>query len=395
MIETTIIGLGARGDGIAEIEGARIHIPFALPGERVQLSRDGARGTLETLLSTAPERIAPFCPYFGTCGGCQLQHLAPLTQLAFKHGLVVDALTRAGLDTEIAPTLAALGGRQRATLHVRDGKAGYMRPRSHDILDIEACPILVPGLAGVPAMARAFGRLAGDCEVHAVMADGIDLAIRAKRRIKPEMLVALVRKLPGVARLAFNGEVVYQNAEPFYTIGRARVPLPVEGFLQPSREGEAALAGLVTRAMPKSKRIADLFCGIGTFALRLADTAQVYAADGEKSAILALERAVRHTPGLKKVTAKARDLFREPLVPVELKDFDAVVFDPPRAGAEAQARELARSKVPLVVGVSCDPVTFARDAQILVAGGYRLTRVTPVDQFAHSPHVELVGIFER
>ncbi|MGV3651090.1 MAG: class I SAM-dependent RNA methyltransferase, partial [Devosia sp.] len=325
----------------------------------------------------------------------QLQHLAPATQLEFKHGLVVDALTRAGLETQVAPTLAALGGRQRATLHVRDGKAGYMRPRSHDVLDIEACPILVPGLIRLPEIARAFGRMVGECEVHGVMADGIDLSIRAKRRVKPEPLVALVRRMPGVIRLAFNGEVIYQPAEPFYPIGRSRVPLPVESFLQPSREGEAALAGLVIAALPRAKRVADLFSGIGTFALRIAETAQVYAADGEKSAILALERAVRHTSGLKKVNAKARDLFREPLVPVELKDFDAVVFDPPRAGAEAQSRELARSKVPLVVGVSCDPVTFARDAQILVAGGYRLTRVTPVDQFAHSSHVELVGIFER
>jgi 23S rRNA (uracil1939-C5)-methyltransferase len=158
---------------------------------------------------------------------------------------------------------------------------------------------------------------------------------------------------------------------------------------------EASLAALVVEGVGKAKSVADLFCGMGPFSFRLAEKAKVFAADADKPAVLALEQALRFTQGLKPVAAKTRDLFREPMVPVELKDFDAVVFDPPRAGAEAQAKELAKSKVPVVVGVSCEPKTFARDAAILVAGGYRLEKVTPVDQFAWSTHLEVVGVFRR
>lgn len=396
MSEVTITRLGALGDGVAELGGERLHIPFALPGERIRIGLPGDRAAPEAVLAASPDRVEPFCPHFGLCGGCQLQHMALPAQRDFKRQLVVDALARAGIDAPVGETVGATGGRQRATFHVRDGKAGYMRPRSHDLLDIKTCPILVPQLAGRAGdMARAFGALLGDCEVQFVFADGLDIALRAKRRGKPEALVGLARRIPGLVRLALNGEVIFQEVEPTYAIGKSRVPLPVESFLQPSREGEAALAGLVTDAAAGAKRVADLFCGIGTFSLRLAETAAVTAVDGDRPAIAALEKALRFTRGLKPVSPVRRDLFREPLVPVELKGFDAVVFDPPRAGAEAQSRELATSGVKRVIGVSCDPVSFARDAAILIAGGYRLEQVTPVDQFAHAAHVELVGVFQR
>jgi 23S rRNA (uracil1939-C5)-methyltransferase len=395
MSEVSITALGALGDGVAERDGTRLHVPFTLPGERVRLSAEGERGAIAAVLEASPERVTPFCPHFGICGGCQLQHMALPAQQAFKRELVVRALGREGLDVPVQPTIATTGGRQRATIHVRNGRAGYMRARSHEVEDIDSCPILVPSLSGVGRMARAFAGVVGDCEVYFAQGDGLDIAIRAKRRGKPQALIAVAQRVPGLVRLAFNGEVVYQTAEPGYGIGTARVPLPVESFLQPSREGETVLAGLVMAATADAKRVADLFCGIGTFALRLAERVPVMAVDGDRPAIAALEKAVRHTRGLKAITPIKRDLFREPLVAVELKGIDTVVFDPPRAGAEAQARELARSPLKTIVGVSCDPVSFARDAAILTAGGYRLEAVTPVDQFAHSAHVELVGVFRR
>ncbi|HHY51025.1 MAG TPA: RNA methyltransferase, partial [Alphaproteobacteria bacterium] len=178
-------------------------------------------------------------------------------------------------------------------------------------------------------------------------------------------------------------------------MGRAIVAIPAGSFLQATAAAEATLAGLVLDAVGKARSVADLFSGVGPFALRLAETARVAAFDADRAAIAALATAVRHTQGLKPVTAAVRDLFRAPLLPAELEGIDAVVLDPPRAGAEAQSRELARARLPTVVAVSCDPRSFARDAAILLAGGYRLEAVTPVDQFAWSPHVEIVGVFRR
>jgi 23S rRNA (uracil1939-C5)-methyltransferase len=195
--------------------------------------------------------------------------------------------------------------------------------------------------------------------------------------------------------LSLEGETLLMARPPVLRVGIATVELPTQGFLQATEAAEDALAGLVAKALGGTRMIADLFCGIGPFALRLAEGARVYAADSDAAAVAALGKAVRNTRGLKAVEYVRRDLFREPLSAIELSRFDGLVFDPPRAGAEAQAHDIAKSKVPVVVAVSCDPRTFARDASILVAGGYRLEGVTPVDQFAFSTHVELVGVFRR
>ena len=189
--------------------------------------------------------------------------------------------------------------------------------------------------------------------------------------------------------------MVAQGGQPLLKVGKAHVQLPPGAFLQATAEGEAALAKLVLAHVGGAKRVADLFAGIGTFALRLAETARVTAADNEGGAIKALERAAATTTGLKPVEVHTRDLFRRPFMAAELKNFDAVVFNPPRQGAEAQTRELAKSKVPVVVAVSCDAATFARDARILIDGGYKLVRVSPLDQFRYSAHVELVAKFEK
>jgi 23S rRNA (uracil1939-C5)-methyltransferase len=225
----------------------------------------------------------------------------------------------------------------------------------------------------------------------------LDVAVKAERSAvmrRQEALQAIVRDY-GLLRLSVNTDIIASHAAPMVHMGRADVPLPLGSFLQATAKGEDVLAELVLAGIGKSKHVADLFCGVGPFALRLAQRSKVFAADSDRAAIACLQQAVKLTQGLKPLTAEARDLFKSPLVAMELRDFDVVVFDPPRAGAEAQARQIAKAGVKRVVAVSCDAQTFARDAAILVESGYRLTRVIPVDQFAWTAHVEIVGWFER
>lgn len=393
----TITGLGRRGEGIAEHDGRRVFVPFTLPGEVVEAELAGDRGTLRALRVASPERVEPFSPWFGACGGCTLQHLAPGPYATFKRRLVVEALARVGIDAPVADLVLAHGaGRRRATLHGRRHGAGYMRLRSHEVLAIDHCAILVPALrTSAPAMTRQLAAVIGDCDVaFTATATGLDLDLRSPRRPEPARLLPLAQDLQ-LARLALNGDLVLQRQAPAVTMGRAVVELPVGSFLQATEAAEEALAGLVREGVGSARTVADLFCGLGPFALRLADRARIHAFDSDRAAIAALQHAVRHTQGLKPVVATARDLFREPLVATELAACDAVILDPPRAGAAAQARELAASRIRRVVYVSCDPGSFARDAAILMAGGYRLETVTPLDQFAWSAHVELVGVFRR
>ena len=349
------------------------------------------------MLPEPADRAEPFCPYFGTCGGCTLQHFGPVSYEAHKRGLVAEALAHGRVTASVAPMIEAHGeGRRRATLHTRGKAAGYMRLRSHELLDIDACPILVPSMQSTaPAIARQIGAVVGDSDVSFTnTATGLDIAVRTGKRSKPERLTLLAQRLK-VARLSLDGETVLQLRPPAVPVGKANVERPAGGFLQAPDRAAQVLASLVIDGVSKAKSVADLFCGVGVFALRLAERARVFAADADKGAIAALAHAARNTQGLKPVTAVARDLFRNPLAPAELAGYDAVVFDPPRQGAEAQSRELARSEVRTIVAVSCEPRTFARDAAILIAGGYRLGAVTPVDQFAWSGHVEVVGVFER
>jgi 23S rRNA (uracil1939-C5)-methyltransferase len=281
-------------------------------------------------------------------------------------------------------------------------EVGFAAPRAHHIVAIDTCPVLAPSLAGAVqaawAIAETLKMTDKPLDIHVTATDsGLDVDLRGSGPLNPERTARLARLSDehGLARLTRHGELVTQRTQPILTVGRAPVPLPPGAFLQATAEGEAALARLVMEHVGKAKRVADLFAGIGTFALRLAEKARVTAADSEASAIKALERGVANTSGLKPVETMTRDLFRRPFMIAELKNFDAVVFDPPRQGAEAQARELAKSQVKTVVAVSCDATTFARDAKILVAGGYKLAGVTPVDQFRWSHHVEVVGKFER
>ena len=349
------------------------------------------------------EDATPFCKYYGACGGCQLQHWQEAPYREWKRELVVSAFARRGIVAEVGGLIDAHGsGRRRVSLHVRRSEghvtAGFMAARSHDLIDIDHCPVLVPELHEATAIARAIGTRLGDCDVALTASEtGIDASVKAERKIvtrELEKLAPLVAGL-GLARLTVNGEIIATLRTPSVRMGSASVPLPPVSFLQATQRGEEVLAGLVIEAVGKAKSVGDLFCGLGPFALRLAEGARVTAFDSDRAAIAALGQAVRMTRGLKPVTATVRDLFREPLVAGEIKEFDAVVLDPPRAGAEAQSRQLAKSKVKTVVMVSCDPMTLARDAEILLRGGYAIRAVTPVDQFKWTSHVETVAVFHH
>ncbi len=409
--QLTIQRIGHRGDGIADTNIGPVYVPYALPGEIVTVERiDGHpdRRHLIHIDKPSHERETPICKHFGICGGCATQHWSLAEYHIWKRELVVEALAHANLVAPVATLIDAHGqGRRRAVLHARRGggsllEVGFAAPRAHRIVAIDRCPVLSNGLDGAIEAAWAVAEILKPTDkpldIHVTATDsGIDMDVRGSGPLTSQrtgVLAKLVEKHK-LARLTRHGELVAQGSQPTLRVGKAHVPLPPGAFLQATAEGEAALARLVIDHVGAAKRVADLFSGIGTFALRLAERARVSAVDNEAPAIKALERAASTTSGLKQVEAQTRDLFRRPLMATELKGFDAVVFDPPRQGAEAQVRELAKSKVPTVVAVSCEAATFARDARILVDGGYKLAGVTPVDQFRYSFHVELVAKFER
>jgi 23S rRNA (uracil1939-C5)-methyltransferase len=406
----TILRLGQRGDGVAETPDGPVFVPYTLPGEVVQVEPFPGSADRRHLLrveTPSAERVAPICPHFAVCGGCLTQHWDFARYLDWKRGLVVEALRQAGLDTPVDDLIDAHGeGRRRAVLHARRSQrdvleVGFAAYRAHHIVSIDRCPVLAAGLSGaIPAawaLAEALGAMRKPLDIQVTATEiGLDVDLRGSGGLPPQRAASLVRLAEAhrLARLTRHGELIAQRAEPVVRMGKASVPLPPGAFLQATAEGEAVLSRLVMRHLSGVKLAADLFCGVGPFALRLAEHARVLAADADAAAIAALARAAK-APGLKPVDAQTRDLFRRPFLAEELKRHDAVVFDPPRQGAEAQARQLAASKVPLVVAVSCSAVTFARDARILVDGGYRLTAVAPVDQFRYSAHVEIVAKFER
>jgi 23S rRNA (uracil1939-C5)-methyltransferase len=407
----TIARLGHRGDGIADTAQGTIYVPYTLPGEIVTaepVARHPDRHHLLHIERASHERAVPVCPHFGLCGGCALQHWSLAEYLLWKRGLVAEALAQAGVIAPVEPIVDAHGqGRRRAVLHARRGmndvlEVGFAAARSHQIVAIDKCPILAPGLAGALeaawAIAQAFKPQKKPLDIQITATDsGLDVDVRGSGPLNPKASAELARlaEKHRLARLTRHGDLVAQQAPPLLKIGKAQVLLPPGAFLQATAQGEETLARLVIQHAGAAKNIADLFCGVGPFALRLAERARVTAADNDEAGIGARKRGAATANGLMPMDAQARDLFRRPFMASELKNVDVVVFDPPRQGAEAQARELAKSAVPVVIAVSCDPATFARDAKILIDGGYGLAGVTPVDQFRYSHHVELVASFRK
>ena len=403
----TITRFGAKGDGIAETPQGLLYVPRGIPGDVIEVDTAYGEPVIAKIVTPSPHRIAAHCALFGICGGCAMQEVDAPTYAAWKRGLVVTALKPILDETHIAPLIDAHGrGRRRVTFHARrlasGMTVGFMRAKSHDLVGVEECPVLVPELQRAPDVAtRLASTLASsdkplDIAVTATRG-GLDVDLRGHGPAAPSLRKKLVEQAErlGLARLTLHGDLIIEREKAEIEMGPSRMLLPSGAFLQATEEGEAQLAKAVMTALPERGMIADLFSGLGTFALRIAERLPVHAVESEANATAALTRAMRDTQGLKPLTIETRDLFRRPLNGAELNEYEAIVIDPPRAGAEAQMGFIAKSKVPRVISVSCHLGSFVRDAEILIKGGYRLLSVTPIDQFRHSAHIELVGIFDK
>lgn len=415
VLEVPVLRLGAQGDGLAELRGRPIYVPLALPGEtiKVKIGRpigEGYQGELIEVLKPSPSRSSPPCRHFTFCGGCSLQHLATPDYRAHKRAVVQGALRQHKLDEAVVREPITIGARTRRRLTVaaqlgRDGRIiiGFNARASHQIIDIQECTIARPELVMLlPTLRRVFAPWLSKAKALdltlTASTTGIDLLVTGPEPdlAAREALGPLVNE-PGLARVSWRAseralsEPIMAKHAPIITIAGHSVPLPPGAFLQASAEGETALIGQVLSALGQpGGPIADLFAGLGTFSLPLLKRCAVTAIENDSALLDTL--ASLKLPGLK---TERRDLFRDPLTAKDLDGFAAVVFDPPRAGAQAQVAEMAKSQVPLLVAVSCNPGTFARDARTLVDAGYKLEWIQPVDQFLWSGHVELVARFCR
>ncbi|WP_370274136.1 class I SAM-dependent RNA methyltransferase [Pseudooceanicola nitratireducens] len=402
MTEHVIERLGHQGDGIAP---GPVFAPMTLPGEVVTGTLNGQRLDQVRIVTPSSDRVAAPCRHFKTCGGCQVQHASDGFVEHWKAGIVREALRAQGIEAEIAGVeTSPPRSRRRAGLSARRTKkgamAGFHGRASGTIVEIPDCQLLHPDLiAALPvaeALAVAGGSRKGELNVSVTLSDGgLDVAVRDGKPLDRDLEVALAQQAEALdlARLSWDGEVIAMRRAPGQIFGPARVVPPPGAFLQATPQGEAALLRAVSEITEGASKIADLFAGCGTFALPLARRAEVLAVEGDRAMIAALDRGWREAQGLKRVEGVTRDLFRNPLLRDEFKGIDAVVIDPPRAGAEAQVTELAEARVPVIAHVSCNPVTFARDAARLIAAGYVMGPVRVVDQFRWSSHVELVAGF--
>lgn len=407
-----IAEIGARGDGVAYEAGKAVFVPLTAPGDIVEAEICGARGRVIEIVEKSPHRHPPPCPYFGRCGGCSQQHVDESFYRGWKRARVIEALARAGLSEPSVDSLVATpaASRRRALFTVKKTGAGvafgFNQARTTNVVDLKTCDILHPMLLEKLGALRALCAAVAAPRFKLAVTlcnNGLDVDIQERRLEEPRGgdLFALTEaaKDAGCTRLSLNGAVIVAFEAPVVALDGVAVTPPPGAFLQASAEGEAALIELVKVGVCDARKVCDLFAGCGSFALPLAKTAIVFAVDSDAAAIAALAAAAanaqRAGAAINPPRTEARNLFERPLTAMELEDFDAVVFDPPRAGAKAQAEALAQSRVPAVIGVSCNPATFARDAVILRGGGYALEKVTPVDQFVYSAHVELVGIFRR
>ncbi|MGY6633767.1 MAG: class I SAM-dependent RNA methyltransferase [Alkalilacustris sp.] len=413
--EVRIVRLGHRGDGITE-DG--LLASRTLPGEVVAGPIVEGRIHAPRILHPSPHRVRAPCPHYARCGGCALQHAHDDFVATWKAEVIVRALAAQGLQAPVRPVhTSPAETRRRAVLAGRRTKAGalvgFHAPASDQIVAIPDCRLLHPALrAALPALEALTAAGASRRDVLALTVTatdaGVDVAVRSRSgqpaarsgpgpRVDPDLAarLAAIAGARGLARLTWNGDTLAQAAPPTVRLGRATVPLAPGAFLQATADGEAALVAAVRTAVDRAARITDLFAGCGTFALPLSEAAEVHALEGDAALTESLTAGWRATPGLRQLRAETRDLFRRPLLAAELTEVQAVVIDPPRAGAEAQCAQIAASDVPVVAAVSCNPVTFARDARILVAAGFRLEWVQPVDQFRWSRQVELAARLSR
>jgi len=406
-VKLTIERLGHLGDAIAQGENGPIFVAQMLPGEVVKGELSGDKLLNVRIVTPSADRVRPPCAHARTCGGCLMQHATDDFVAAWKTEVVRSALAGQGLDVPLRPILTSPAqSRRRATIAGRRTKSGAMlgfHARGSDALvAVPNCLLLHPDLmAAFPAL-EALVLTGGSRKTELALTitrslAGPDVSVTGGKPLDGQLRLELARvaEAHGLARLTWDSEGVALRNAPIQAMGRAMVAPPPGAFLQATEQGQADLLAAVQDAVGGAKRITDLFAGSGTFALPLAEQAEVHAVEGDAAMIAALDKGWRQAEGLKRITSETRDLFRRPLEPDEFKNVQAAVIDPPRAGAEAQTKTLALSKVPVIAFVSCNPVTFARDAKTLILAGYNLDWVQPVDQFRWSSHVELAARFSR
>lgn len=400
-----IARLGRKGDGVAISGEARALAALTLPGETVEGEAQDGRIAAPRILTPSPDRVRPPCPHYRACGGCALMHGSDGFVKAWKVGVVTEALRAQGLTAAIAGVhVSPPRSRRRAVLSGRRTKkgalVGFHARASEVIVDLAECHVLRPAILSALPLLRELtvtgASRAGELSLTVTETPaGLDIAVTGGKPMEPALFSALaaLAERGDLARLTWNDQPITRRP-PALVMGRAQVVPPPGSFLQATAEGEAALLSAVRDITRGAGRLLDLFAGCGTFTLPLAETAEVHAVEGLAAPLAALQDAARRAPGLRRITTAVRDLSRRPLLPDEL-GYDAIVIDPPRAGAEAQVREIARIGAAKLAWVSCDPVTFARDARILAQGGWVISRLFVIDQFRWSPHVETVAEFRR
>ncbi|MGC1427503.1 MAG: class I SAM-dependent RNA methyltransferase [Albidovulum sp.] len=396
--------LGHLGDGIA---AGPLFVPMVLPGEEIEGDVEGDRITNTRITRPSPDRVSAPCAHYKSCGGCNLMHASDSFVADWKMDVIRTALAAQGLTATFRPVItSAPQSRRRATFGARRTKkgalVGFHGRASDTLVEVPGCKLLHPDLIAILPHLSELTILGASRKAVLTIAvtqseGGIDLAANGGKELDQSLFSSLAEFAERVdlARLAWNGEVVMTRRPASQRFGRANVVPPSGSFLQATADGETALVDTVREAVGSAKRIVDLFAGSGTFAIPLSEQAEVHAVESEAAMLVALDAGWRQAEGLHRISTETRDLFRRPLLPDEFKKVSAVVIDPPRAGAEAQMRELAAAGVPIVAAVSCNPVTFARDAKILTDAGYNIDWVQVVDQFRWSPHVELVARFSR
>ncbi|MSP44104.1 MAG: class I SAM-dependent RNA methyltransferase [Alphaproteobacteria bacterium] len=418
-MQAEVIVLGHSGDGVILHEGRKIFVPYAAPGDRLELKMmEGGkdRAVITRIVTASGSRVTPPCPHFGDCGGCALQHLSDPFVADWKRQSIIDALAHRGLrDVTVRPTLTMpVATRRRAAFAVEQGasgvRIGFSARHSHRLVAISDCAVLdrriLLALPGLRDLLTFFARGQTARLLVTQTETGLDVDVhtgaggKGGPGLRVRNLLAAAAARLDLARLSLNGETMLERRKPLVLMGQVAVCPPPGAFLQASIEGQAALIALVMEGLDtvvsgKGTRILDLFAGCGTFSFPVAHHARVHAAEGDRAMTDAMRTAARETQGVRQIEVSQRDLQRSPFTAEELGVYSAVIFDPPRTGAQAQAAQLAASRVNRVIAVSCAPASFARDARALVNGGFQLRWAAPVDQFRWSAELELVALFER
>lgn len=403
-----ILQLGQKGDGIADLNGERVFVPFSLKGEHIKLTGTKQRREISVILKSSSERVAPICEHFGVCGGCQLQHFEAEAYLDWKVDLLRSALLREEIDFDSEKMVSfPVGNRRRAVLGAIKTQSGlvigFSKRADNEIIDLKSCPVLresiFESIEDVRKITALFDLGKKEAKISLLECEnGLDLSIRLAKEASNKQIQSAIRNksIERFIRLSVNGEIVFEREKPILKTGIAQITPHPEAFVQASKEAEETMSNLVCEHLKGCKKVVDLFSGFGTFALRLAQYSEVIASENNADALIALDRAWRETGGkLKKVSHEKRDLYRRPFAFQELKKIDGIVFDPPRAGAELQSQHIAKSNLKKVAAVSCNPTTLARDIKILLEGGFQLNSITPIDQFRFTPHLETVALLSR